>query len=63
MQYRVRLTSSEFEYCRASMSRTVLRPWKSVLDMGSSCHRGSFIAPDQEVNMDNLGMSLRPSIK
>ena len=39
------------------MILTSLGPWKFVLDMGSSSHCGLIIAPDQEANGDNLGMS------
>ena len=31
--------------------------WKFVLDMGSLSHWGLIIAPGQEANGDNLGMS------
>ena len=37
--------------------QTSLGPWKFVLDMGSSSHWELIIAPGQEVNGDNLGMS------
>ena len=48
---------------RTSMVRTSLEPWKSVLDISISSHWELNIAPGQEANMDNLGMSARFSIK
>ena len=38
-------------------------PWKFVLDMGSSSHWGVIVAPDQESNMVDLGMSFRSAIR
>ena len=52
-----------YGYSRTLMARTSFGPWKFVLDMGSSSHRGLIIAPGQEANEDNLGMPLRASIK
>ena len=39
------------ECSRTSMARTILRPWKFVLDIGSSSHRGLIIAPGKEANL------------
>ena len=44
-------------YSRTSMVRTSLGPWKFVQDMDSSSHRGLILAPDQETNGDNSGLS------
>ena len=41
----------------APVARTSLGPWKYVLDMGSSSHWWLIIAPGQEANDANLGMS------
>ena len=45
------------------MAQKSLEPWKFVLDMGSSSYRVLIIAPGQEANGGNLGMSFRSSIK
>ena len=44
-------------YSKTSIVRTSLGPWKFIRDMGSSNHRGLIMAPCQEANGDNLGMS------
>ena len=48
-------------YSKTLMSRTPLRPWKFIRDMGTSNHWGLIIAPGQEANCDNLGNSSRSS--
>ena len=45
------------------MARTYFGPWKILLDMGSSRHRGLIIAPVNETNRNNLGICFRSSIK
>ena len=45
------------------MARPSFGPWKFVLDMGSSSHGELIIAPGQEANDNNLGMSFRSSIR
>ena len=40
-----------------SMAETSLRPWESVLEIGSLSHWGLIIMPSQEANKSNLGRS------
>ena len=47
------------KYSRTSMAWTALGLWKFVRDMDSSSHWGLIIAPRQDANGDNLGMSFR----
>ena len=50
------ITSDQtLHYCRTSMARTSLGPWKFVRDMGSSSHWRLIMAQDQEANGDKLG--------
>ena len=45
------------------MTQKSLEPCKFVLDIGSSSHSRLIIAPGQEANRYNLGMSFLSSIK
>ena len=45
------------------MAQASLKPWKFILDMGSSSLCGLIIVPCQEANGDDLGMPFRSSIK
>ena len=45
------------------MARTSMGPWKFILDMVSSIHRGLILAAGQEANGDILGVSFVSSIK